>query len=164
MGKFRGAGRLAQHDGRGGGFPPTFLTLLEIRGLGPKTARLLYDRFGVDSVSRLEALARSGELLRVPGIREKTRENILKSIALWQAGRARTPLARAREIAAHLAEALAAHGGADRIEVAGSLRRMRETVKHIDILVTSTQPARVIETFVSLPSILEVSALCDTKA
>src|SRR5439155_1451148 len=82
---------------------------LEIRGLGPKTARLLYDRLGVDSVSRLEALARSGEILRVPGIREKTRENILKSIALWQAGRARTPLARAREIAARVAEALAAH-------------------------------------------------------
>src|SRR3989442_7895310 len=125
MGKFRGAGRLAQHDGRGGGFPPTFLTLLEIRGLGPKTARLLYDRLGVDSVSRLEALARSGEILRVPGIREKTRENLLKSIALLHAGRARTPLAPAREIAARVAEALAGHSGADRVECAGSLRPVR---------------------------------------
>ena len=164
IGEYLATGRLAQLDELRGGLPPTFLTLLEIRGLGPKTARLLYDRLGVDSVSRLEALARSGEILRVPGIREKTRENLLKSIALWQAGRARTPLARAREIAARVAEALAAHGGADRIEVAGSLRRMRETVKDIDILVTSTEPARVIETFVSLPSILEVSARGDTKA
>src|SRR5439155_22912827 len=92
IGEYLATGRLAQPDELRGGLPPTFLNLLEIRGLGPKTARLLYDRLGVDSVSRLEALARSGEILRVPGIREKTRENILKSIALWQAGRARTPL------------------------------------------------------------------------
>src|SRR2546427_9458276 len=131
IGEYLATGRLAQLDELRGGLPPTFLTLLEIRGLGPKTARLLYDRLGVDSVSRLEALARSGEILRVPGIREKTRENILKSIALWQAGRARTPPARAREIAAHGAQALAAHGGRDPIAVACSLPPMRETLKDI---------------------------------
>ena len=157
-------GHLAQLEERRRGLPPTFLALLEIRGLGPKTARLLYDRLGVDGVERLEAVARSGEILRVPGMGEKTRANILKGIAVWKAGRTRTPLARAREIAARVAEALAAQGGADRIEVAGSLRRMRETVKDIDILVTSTEPARVITTFVSLPSVREVTARGDTKA
>jgi DNA polymerase (family 10) len=156
--------RIAQLEELRGGLPPTFLTLLEIRGLGPKTAKLLYDRLGADSVERLLALAESGEILRVPGIREKTRANILKGIALWKAGRARTLLATAREIAAQVASALAAQGGADRVEVAGSLRRMRETVKDIDILVTSTRPARVIETFVTLPSVLEVTARGDTKA
>jgi DNA polymerase (family X) len=156
--------RIAQLEELRRGLPPTFLTLLEIRGLGPKTAKLLYDRLGADSVERLLALAESGEILRVPGIREKTRANILKGIALWKAGRARTLLATAREIAAQVASALAAHGGADRVEVAGSLRRMRETVKDIDILVTSTEPARVIETFVTLPSVLEVTAQGDTKA
>jgi DNA polymerase (family 10) len=156
--------RIAQLEELRRGLPPTFLTLLEIRGLGPKTARLLYDRLGADSVDRLLALAESGEILRVPGIREKTRANILKGIALWKAGHARTLLATAREIAAQIGRALAAHGGVDRVEVAGSLRRMRETVKDIDILVTSTEPARVIETFVTLPSVLEVSARGDTKA
>jgi DNA polymerase (family 10) len=156
--------RIAQLEELRRGLPPTFLTLLEIRGLGPKTAKLLYDRLGADSVERLLALAESGEILRVPGIREKTRANILKGIALWKAGRARTLLATAREIAAQVASALAAQGGADRVEVAGSLRRMRETVKDIDILVTSTKPARVIETFVTLPSVLEVTARGDTKA
>src|SRR5437660_520688 len=162
--EYLATGRIAQLEELRRGLPPTFLTLLEIRGLGPKTARLLYDRLGVDGIERLEALARSGEILRVPGIRAKTRENILKSIAVWKAGRARTPLARARQIAARVAEALKARGGAERIEVAGSLRRMRETVKDIDILVTSTEPARVIETFVSLPSVAEVTARGDTKA
>src|SRR3989454_6736926 len=112
----------------------------------------------------LEALAESGEILRVPGIREKTRANILRGIALWKAGRARTPLPRARAVAARVTEALAARGGADRVEVAGSLRRMRETVKDIDILVTSTEPQRVIKTFVTLPSVLEIVAQGDTKA
>src|SRR2546426_8106380 len=112
----------------------------------------------------LEALAESGEILRVPGIREKTRANILRGIALWKAGRARTPLPRARAVAARVTEALAARGGADRVEVAGSLRRMRETVKDIDILVTSTEPQRVIKTFVTLPSVLEIVAKGDTKA
>ncbi len=156
--------RIAQLEELRRGLPPTFLTLLEIRGLGPKTAKLLYDRLGADSVERLLALAESGEILRVPGIAEKTRTNLLKAIALWKAGRARTLLATAREIAAQVGRALAAEGGVDRVEVAGSLRRMRETVKDIDILVTSTEPARVIKTFVALPSVLEVAAQGDTKA
>jgi DNA polymerase (family 10) len=100
----------------------------------------------------------------VPGVREKTRENILKGIALWRAGRARTPLGRARALAAQVVAALQAHGGVDRVEVAGSLRRLKETVKDIDILVTSTEPARVIRTFVTLPSLIEVLAQGDTKA
>ena len=156
--------RIAQLEELRRGLPPTFLTLLEIRGLGPKTAKLLYDRLGADSVERLLALAESGEILRVPGIAEKTRTNLLKAIALWKAGRARTLLATAREIAAQVGRALAAEGGVDRVEVAGSLRWMRETVKDIDILVTSTEPARVIKTFVALPSVLEVAAQGDTKA
>jgi DNA polymerase (family X) len=58
---------------------------------------------------------------------------------------------------------LRAHGGVERLEVAGSLRRMRETVKDVDILVTSTEPALVIETLTSLPSVMEVIARGDTK-
>ncbi|HXH84373.1 MAG TPA: DNA polymerase/3'-5' exonuclease PolX, partial [Candidatus Tectomicrobia bacterium] len=75
-----------------------------------------------------------------------------------------TPLARAREVARQVVEALRGHGGVDRIEVAGSLRRMRETVKDVDILVTSTDPARVLGTFVSLPSVAAVTAQGPTRA
>jgi DNA polymerase (family 10) len=157
-------GRLAPLDAMRAELPPAFLTLLEIRGLGPKTARLLWERLGVDSVERLEALCHSGEILQVPGVRQKTSENILKGIALWKAGRARMPVSQARRVATLVVEALRAHGGVDRIEVAGSLRRLRETVKDVDILVTSTAPARVITTLVSLPSVTEVLAKGDTKA
>src|ERR687887_501024 len=65
-------GHLAQLEERRRGLPPTFLALLEIRGLGPKTARLLYDRLGVDGVERPEAVAPSGEIPPVPGMGGKT--------------------------------------------------------------------------------------------
>jgi len=157
-------GRIGQLEALRGGLPPTFLGLLEIRGLGPRTAKLLHEQLGVDSVERLEALCRSKEILGVAGIREKTCENILKGIAQWKAGRARTPLTRARAIAAQLAAALRAHGGVERLEIAGSIRRLCETVKDVDLLVTSTEPTRVIETLCTLPSVTEVLGRGDTRA
>ena len=162
--EFLRTGRLAQLDAMRTDLPPRFLTLLEIRGLGPRTAKLLWDRLGVDTVERLEELCRTKEILKVDGIREKTCENILKGIAIWRAGRTRVLLPKARAVAEHVAEALRAHGGVERLEVAGSLRRMRETVKDVDILVTSTDPKRVIDTLTSLPSVIEVIARGDTKA
>ena len=157
-------GGLRQLETLRAGLPPAFLTLLEIRGLGPRTARALYEDKGVDSVERLEALCRSKEIIGVAGIREKTCENILKAIAQWRAGRTRTLLPTARAIALQVAEALRAHGGVERLEIAGSLRRMKETVKDVDLLVTSTEPARVIRTLTTLPSIVEVLAQGPTKA
>ena len=161
--EFLHTGRIDQLEAMRRDVPPRFLTLLEIRGLGPRTAKLLWDRLGVDSVERLEELCRTKEILNVAGIREKTCENILKGIAIWRAGRTRTLLPAARAVAEQVAGALRAHGGVERLEVAGSLRRMRETVKDVDILVTSTEPARVIETLTSLPSVTEVIARGDTK-
>ena len=157
-------GRMRQLDTLRADLPPAFLTLMEIRGLGPRTARALYEQLGVDSVERLEALCRSKEIIGVAGIREKTCENILKGIAQWRAGRTRTLLPTARAIAQQIAEALRAQGGVEQLEIAGSLRRMKETVKDIDLLVTSTEPARVIRTLTTLPSIVEVLAQGPTKA
>lgn len=157
-------GRIAQLESLRGGLPPSFLGLLEIRGLGPRTAKLLYDRLGVDSVDRLEAICRSKEILTVAGIREKTCGNILKGIAQWRTGRARMALTRARAIADQLATALRAHGGVERLEIAGSIRRMCETVKDVDILVTSTDPSRVIGTLCALPSVIETLGRGETRA
>src|SRR2546426_7376573 len=116
IGEYLATGRIAQLEELRTRLPPTLLTLLEIRGLGPKTAKLLYDRLGADSVERLEALAESGEILRVPGIREKTRANILRGIALWKAGRARTPRHRpARRDRPHAGRQCAAARQAPRV-------------------------------------------------
>jgi DNA polymerase (family X) len=164
VGEYLATGAIARLESLRGGLPPTFLDLLEIRGLGPKTAKALWDELGVDSVERLEELCRSGEIIGHAGIRAKTRQNILDGIARWRAGRTRMLLSTARGIARRVADVLRAHGGVDRIEIAGSARRMRETVKDIDILVTSREPARVVDVFTTIPSVLAVLARGGTKA
>ena len=162
--EYLATGRIARLDALREGLAPTFLSLLEIRGLGPKTARALFEQLGIESVEQLEKACRSKRIVGVAGVRERTCENILKGIAQWRAGRTRVLLPAARAVARLVAEALRAHGGVERLEIAGSLRRMRESVKDVDILVTSTEPARVIDTLVRLPSVIEVTGRGDTKA
>jgi DNA polymerase (family 10) len=157
-------GRIARLEALREGLAPTFLSLLEIRGLGPKTARALFEQLGIESVDQLEEACRTRRIVGVAGVRERTCENILRGIAEWRAGRTRVLLPAARAVARQVAEALRAHAGIERLEIAGSLRRMRESVKDIDILVTSTMPARVIDTLVALPSVAEVTGRGDTKA
>jgi DNA polymerase (family 10) len=162
--EYLATGRMPYLETLRGELPAGFPTLLDVRGLGPKTARALYEKLGIDSVERLEEACVSGSILGVGGVREKTRDNILKGIAAWRAGRARTPLHVARAIAGQVMEVLRAHGGVDRIEMAGSLRRGRETVKDIDILVTSRDAARVMRTFTTLPAAAEVLGHGPTRA
>ncbi len=162
--EYLATGRMARLEALREGLAPTFLSLLEIRGLGPKTARALFEQIGIESIEQLEEACRTKRIVGVAGVRERTCENILKGIAEWRAGRTRVLLPAARAVARQVADALRAHGGVERLEIAGSLRRMRESVKDVDILVTSTTPARVIETLVSLPSVVEVTGRGETKA
>jgi DNA polymerase (family X) len=144
--------------------PVGVVELMGVHGVGPKTARLLYEQAGVDSVDALEELARAHKLVGFPGIQAKTEENILKGIAVWRSGRERMPLGAALPLAEAILEALQALKATERIALAGSVRRMRETVKDIDVLVTSKTPARVMEVFVGLPNVAEVLAHGETKS
>ncbi|HSB81664.1 MAG TPA: DNA polymerase/3'-5' exonuclease PolX [Candidatus Methylomirabilis sp.] len=144
--------------------PAGVIDLMRIHGVGPKTAKLLYEQVGVDSVEKLEALALAHKLAGLPGIKAKTEENILKGIQVWKSGRERMPLGSALVLAEGILQALRALHEVDQIAVAGSLRRMKETVKDIDLLVTSAKPARVMEVFVGLPNVAEVLAHGDTKS
>ena len=162
--EFLATGSIPYLDTLRGELPSAFPILLQIRGLGPKTARLLAEQLGIDSIERLEEACRTGTILGKAGVREKTRDSILKGIAEWRAGRSRTPLHVARAIAAQVAGALEARGGVDRIAIAGSVRRGRETVKDIDILVTSREPARVMTTFTTMPAVAEVLGQGPTRA
>ena len=144
--------------------PTGVVEMTHIRGVGPRTAKLLFDQAGVDSVEKLEALARAGKLRGLPGIQAKTEEKVLKGIAVWRAGRERTPLGRALPLAEAIVAALRGLPGVSRIEPAGSLRRMRETVKDVDILVTAADPGPVMDAFVGLPQVAEVLARGETKS
>ncbi len=144
--------------------PVGVIEMMGIHGVGPKTAKHLYEQVGVDSVEKLEELAKTHRLAGLPGIKAKTEENILKGIAVWRSGRERMPLGTALTLAEAILETLRKVREVDQIEAAGSLRRMRETVKDIDILVTSKTPARVMDVFVGLPNVAEVSAHGETKS
>ena len=144
--------------------PAGVIELMGIHGVGPKTAKLLYQQVGVDSVEKLEELAKAHKLGGLPGIKAKTEENILKGIAVWRGGRERMPLGTALVLAEAILGELRPLKEVDEIAAAGSLRRMKETVKDIDILVTSRKPARVMEVFIGLPNVAEVLAHGETKS
>ena len=158
------AGKIEYLEGLRKEIPAGVIELMGIHGVGPKTAKLLYEQVGVDSVEKLEELAKAHKLAGLPGIKAKTEENILKGIAVWRSGRERMPLGTALVLAEAILEALRKLKEVDQIAPAGSLRRMKETVKDIDILVTSKKPARSMEVFVGLPNVAEVLAHGETKS
>jgi DNA polymerase (family 10) len=144
--------------------PRGVVELMAIPGVGPKTAKLLFDRLQVDSVEKLEALAQEGKLLGLPGIKQKTVENIVKGIQVVKKGRERMLLGRALPLAREIIQTLEKLPQVRKISMAGSLRRMRETVRDFDLLITSTKPAKVMGTFTSLPQVAEVLVHGETKA
>jgi len=157
-------GRIADLEQLRQEIPAGVVTLMNLPSVGPKTARLLYEKLGVDSVEKLEALARAGALVGLPGIREKKQEDILKGIELWKKGQERMPLGKALPLARAIVTALEDLKEVQEIEVAGSLRRWKETIGDIDILVASSKPAKVMEAFVNLPGVQEVLLRGETKA
>jgi DNA polymerase (family 10) len=162
--EYLSTGRIEYLEGLRKEIPTGVIDLMGIHGVGPKTAKLLYEQVGVDSVEKLEELARAHKIAGLSGIKGKTEENILKGIAVWRSGRERMPLGTALALAEAILGQLWKLKEADQIAPAGSLRRMKETVKDIDILVTSKNPARIMEVFVGLPNVAEVLAHGETKS
>lgn len=157
-------GRMAYLDELRAEIPRGVVELMAIPGVGPKTAKLLFQQLQVDSVETLESLALQGKLLGLPGVKQKTVDNILKGIQVVKAGRERMPLGRALPLAHELVRILEQLPEVRQISLAGSLRRMRETVKDVDLLVTSAQPAKIMAVFTSLPQVSEVLLQGETKA
>ncbi|HZS33056.1 MAG TPA: DNA polymerase/3'-5' exonuclease PolX [Methylomirabilota bacterium] len=137
--------------------------LMGVGGVGPKTARLVYERLGIDSVEKLEAACRSGAIATVPGMRQRSCENLLRAIEAWKLRTARMPLARALDLAGPIVQALRAAPGTREVEVAGSLRRRCETVGDVDLLVTSERPDAALERFATLPQVAAVLVRGETK-
>jgi DNA polymerase (family 10) len=157
-------GRIKEIDAACRTVPRGVVELLEVPGIGPKTAKLLYEREGVTTLARLERLAASGKLRGIRGIQARTERNILRGIALVRGGQARMPLGRALPLARELVRALEEMRCVKTVTLAGSLRRMKETVGDIDLLVTSAEPAAVIKAFTGLRQAAEVVERGTTKA
>lgn len=157
-------GRLEFFEGLKKSIPEGLQDLLNIPSVGPKHAKLFYEKLNIKSIAELEKAAREGKILSLEGIKEKTVENILKGIALTKKGRERMDLAAAISIASEFIKQLKASPAVKQITACGSLRRMKDTVRDIDILVTSDSAGKVMDSFVKLPQIQDITAKGITKS
>ncbi len=147
-------------------FPPSMLDLMKIPGLGPKTVLTLKEHLGVVDVAGLEE-ALDKQLLRgLPGLGVKSEEKIARSIELLgiHSSESRTPIFDAMGIAARVMSELRSSIGVARMEYAGSLRRLSETIGDVDIVVGSDDPEAVIGRFLELPGITATLGAGGTKA
>jgi len=143
--------------------PATLVTMMRVDGVGPKRAKLLYDELGLTTLHDVEAAARDGKLHSVRGIGEVLEKRILQGCAAERARASRFRLAEADAHARPLVAYLKAAPEVAAIDVAGSLRRRRETIGDIDVLVASTEAAAVARHFVSYPEVTKVLAHGETK-
>jgi DNA polymerase (family 10) len=143
--------------------PESLVALLRIPGVGPKRAKLIYQKLGVRTLAQLEKAARAGRVAELRGMGPALEQTILKGIEQDKARSGRVPLAEAEAYVRPLVERLRAVPEAEQIEVAGSFRRRSETVGDVDILVASRKPAAVAAAFLSYPEVKQVLARGDTK-
>jgi len=162
--EFISTGRIKAYEALKKTVPEGILDLLKIPSIGPKTARLLYEQLKINNVDDLEKAIKQGRLKGIFGIKEKTIENISKGIELFKKGRERMTLAQAIQVADEFINNLKKIGGVKKITPAGSLRRQKETVRDIDILIISESPKKIMDAFVRVPSVKEILAKGQTKA
>jgi len=158
------AGQCRYHQELLAEFPASLAALLSIPEVGPRKAKVLHDELGITSVDELEQAAREGKLRELKGFGAKTEQNILRGIERLKVHKARLPLAQAHPLAMEVVEDLLLAAPVERIEPAGSIRRMRDTIGDIDILVTSSEPQDVMSTFVGLPVVDHVLEQGATKS
>jgi len=144
--------------------PPAVTELLHIPGLGPKRVKVLYHDLEVQTVEQLYRAARDGRIRALPGFGEKTELNILQAVEAHASQMRRFKLAVAAQYADALTAFLRAIPGVEQVTVAGSFRRMRETVGDLDILVTAAADSPVMQRFTAYDEVTDVLSAGTTRA
>ena len=147
--------------------PPGIEELLAIPHLGPKTAVMLAETLKVKSAADLEKALRAHKVRDLPRMSDKMEEKLLKGIAMWKGGRQRLGLGRALPLARAILDRLRRHPGVRDAAYAGSLRRMRETIGDLDILVTPRRPSdapAIMQAFTEHDEVADVVAHGETKS
>jgi DNA polymerase (family 10) len=164
IGELLSTGRLEFYERLQDQVPAGVVSLLEIPEVGPKTAKVLWEQLGLQSVAEVEAAARAGQLRGLPGLGSKSEAKILAGIETLYRRSDRIPLGTAWPVATSLVDELkAACPEVAQATVAGSLRRMRSTIGDIDLLAGSEAPAAVMRAFAALPQVAEIVLSGQTK-
>ena len=157
-------GHLKYYDELKAEFPAGISTLLEVPGIGPKTAMLLSKELDIKSIDELEAAIAEGSVASLPRMGERTSENIQRHIQALRRKDQRIPLGEALKVVDEIIAGLSRVKGLKNLTPAGSLRRFRETIGDIDLMGTADDALGAIQAFVSLPQVREVLASGTTKA
>ena len=157
-------GKCQEHQDLKQQIPASLLPLTQIQNLGPKKVSLFWKALDITSLEELEKAAREEKLRSLPGMGEKSEAKILKAIHDYRQLQGRFRLDDGIEISQVLIEYLRQQVEVNRIAAAGSVRRRRETIGDIDILVTCDAPVEVIDAFTGHPDVQEVLARGETKA
>ena len=147
-------------------YPPEFVELTRIPGVGPKTAVLMRAELGVENVEQLKAAVAANKVRELPGMGAKSEDKIARAIErLGLHGKdRRTPIQQAMPLARELVAAVESLPQVRRATYCGSLRRFRDTIGDIDIVAASNEPLPVMEAFLALPIVAEVIGRGDTKS
>jgi len=137
-------------------FPVASLEFLKIQGLGPKGIALIFEHYRISTMDELEQLCKEEKLRELPRMGAKLEEKVLRSIAQYRMRTGRYLLSYANETASELKRYLGDLGGIEDITAAGSLRRGKETVGDLDLLVTGPNATAVLERFLAYPRVHEV--------
>lgn len=145
------------------GIPESLLKMLDIQNLGPKTLSLANKKLRIKTLADLKRVIASGKLVQLPQMGDKKVENIRKGIELYEKGHERLSIAVAEKVATEIITYMKDNARIKDISPAGSLRRWKETIGDVDILVTGKDGAKIVEVFTKYPNTERVLAGGDTK-
>jgi DNA polymerase (family 10) len=157
-------GRLPYYEELKASIPSGLLQMLRIQGLGPKKAKALHEQLGIDSLEKLKVACEAGDVAKLKGFGAKTQDKILQGIERLSQMGERVRLGYALPLAQHILAELKKCPGVQRGEVCGSIRRRRETVKDLDIVISADDSAPIMQRFVTLPLVVEVTGHGETKS
>ncbi len=158
------SGVIDEHEELKSKVPAGVMEVMQIQGLGVKTVKLMWDERGVESISDLKRIIDDGTIGDLPRMGAKTIENIQASIAFLESSGSRLPIGVAQRIADRFVEILEATKGTTRAAYAGSLRRGKESIGDVDILVATSDPDGAREAFTSAEGVMQVLAKGATKS
>ena len=162
--EFLKKGKVAVYEEFKKKLPVDMDALLRVEGMGPKKAKVLYDKLGVKNLKDLERAAKKHQIAPLFGFGETTEKNILQGLEFLKTSKGRVRLHEALPFARDILQKLEQLKEVEKISVAGSLRRRKETIGDIDFLVVSKNPKKVMEFFVKLPGVEKIWGQGGTKS
>jgi len=145
--------------------PAGLLQMLALPGVGPKKIKALYSELGIENLEQLRQGCLDGKVAELKGFGAKTQQKILEGLDFLGKSSERVRIDEALDLATALVDELTKKApGIQRIEIGGSLRRHRETIRDIDLLAASEHPGPIMDAFVTLPGVIQITGKGETKS